>query len=203
MPQATLPVYWHSLSTRTTYSNFCFHNLVGSAAKVAEFFLNRTHNAMKRPEPPALMYGTPEMLFRRKKEAAQQTGRNIEVVAAVIRRGDTILATQRGYGPWEGWWEFPGGKIQPGESREEALLREIQEEMDTAITIDRFLTTVDYEYPDFHLTMHCFLCHLTDGSYTLKEHHAARWLDAGSLQSVQWLPADQDLVTRLVNLLQQ
>ena len=124
-------------------------------------------------------------------------------ICDVMFDGDTILATQRGYGPWEGWWEFPGGKIQPGESREEALLREIQEEMDTAIAIDRFLTTVDYDYPDFHLTMHCFLCHLTDGSYTLKEHHAARWLDAGSLQSVQWLPADQDLVTRLVNLLQQ
>lgn len=149
------------------------------------------------------MYGTPETLFRRKKETAQQTGHNIEVVAAVIRRGGTILATQRGYGPWEGWWEFPGGKIQSGESLEEALLREIQEEMDTAIAIDRFLTTVDYDYPDFHLTMHCFLCHLADGTYTLKEHHAARWLNADSLQTVQWLPADQDLVAGLANILLQ
>ena len=149
------------------------------------------------------MYGPPEMLFRRKKKTEQPTRRTVEVVAAVIRRGDTILATQRGYGPWEGWWEFPGGKIQPGESREDALLREIQEEMETSIAIDRFLTTVDYDYPNFHLTMHCFLCHLTDGCFTLKEHHAARWLDADSLQSIQWLPADQDLVTGLVNLLKQ
>lgn len=147
------------------------------------------------------MYGTPEMLFRRKNHPPQQANRQIEVVAAVILRDNEILATQRGYGEWEGWWEFPGGKMQPGESCEQALVRELREELDTLIAIDRFLTTVDYDYPDFHLTMHCFLCHLADGSFTLKEHHAARWLDATHLQTVQWLPADQDLIANLPGLI--
>lgn len=147
------------------------------------------------------MYGPPEMLFRRKKESGQPARRTVEVVAAVIRRGNTVLATQRGYGPWEGWWEFPGGKIQPGESPEEALVREIHEELNADIAIDKFLTTVDYDYPDFHLTMHCFLCRLHDGGFTLNEHHAARWLDAGTLHDVQWLPADQDLIGLLADIL--
>ncbi len=147
------------------------------------------------------MYGPPEMLFRRKKKADQPARRTIEVVAAVIRRDNTILATQRGYGPWEGWWEFPGGKIQPGESREQALVREIHEELDTDIAIDRFLTTIDYDYPDFHLTMHCFLCRLRESGFTLNEHHAARWLNAETLPTVQWLPADQDLIALLADLL--
>ena len=152
---------------------------------------------MKPLEPVALMYGTPEMLFRRKNRPPQQANRQIEVVAAVILRGNEILATQRGYGEWEGWWEFPGGKMQPGESREQALVRELREELDTLIAIDRFLTTVDYDYPDFHLTMHCYLCRIPNGHYTLKEHADACWLTADTINTVKWLPADEGLVADL------
>ena len=113
---------------------------------------------------PACLYGPPEMLFERKK-AAERALKRIEVVAAIIRDGDRILATQRGYGRWKGWWEFPGGKMQEGESREEALIREMKEEMDAGIVIDQYYTTVEYDYPDFHLTMHCYLCHLADGYF--------------------------------------
>ena len=145
---------------------------------------------------PSCIYGPPEMLFERKR-AAKRGRKPVEVVAAIIRDGAAILATQRGYGKWRGWWEFPGGKVQEGESREEALVREIKEELDAAIVIDRFHTTVDYDYPDFHLTMHCYLCHLADGHYQLKEHADARWLTADTINTVQWLPADQDLVAGL------
>ena len=127
--------------------------------------------------------------------------KQIEVVAAVIQHGQSILATQRGYGQWKGWWEFPGGKIQPGENHEQALVRELHEEMDTDIVIDRYLATVEYDYPDFHLTMHCYLCHLTDGHYTLKEHLSAQWLNAETLQNVQWLPADEGIINNLSSLL--
>ena len=123
--------------------------------------------------------------------------KQIEVVAAVLHRDDAVLATQRGYGPWKGWWEFPGGKVKPGETHQQALVRELKEELDTDIVTDRYLTTVDYDYPDFHLTMHCYLCHLLHDTFTLKEHLAARWLTAETLQSVQWLPADKDLVANL------
>ena len=140
------------------------------------------------------MYGPPERLFRRKKESEQPARRTVEVVAAVIRRGNTVLATQRGYGPWEGWWEFPGGKIQPGESPEEALVREIHEELNADIAIDKFLTTVDYDYPDFHLTLHCFWCSPASEELHLLEHEAARWLSAADLASVRWLPADEQLL---------
>ncbi len=149
---------------------------------------------------PACIYGPPEMLFKRRK-AAEKELKRIEVVAAIILDGSRVLATQRGYGKWRGWWEFPGGKVQPGETHEEALLREIKEELDAAIVVDRYHSTVDYDYPDFHLTMHCYCCHLSDGHYTLKEHIDARWLTADTITSVQWLPADEDLVTSLISLL--
>ena len=145
---------------------------------------------------PACIYGPPEMLFERKK-AAERSRKRIEVVAAIICEGDRILATQRGYGKWRGWWEFPGGKMQEGESREEALVRELNEEMDAAIVIDQYYTTVEYDYPDFHLTMHCYLCHLADGYFALKEHQDARWLTADTADGLQWLPADEGLVARL------
>ena len=145
---------------------------------------------------PSCIYGPPEMLFERKK-AAEQARKRIEVVAAIIRDGDRILATQRGYGKWRGWWEFPGGKMQEGERRDEALLRELKEEMDATIVIDQYYTTVEYDYPDFHLTMHCYFCHLSDGRYTLKEHQDARWLTPDTADSLQWLPADEGLVARL------
>lgn len=120
--------------------------------------------------------------------------RKIEVVAAVIHKDGRILATQRGYGEFKDKWEFPGGKMEAGESREEALRREIREELDAEIHIDNFLCTVEYDYPSFHLTMHCYLCTVASGELTLKEHESAGWLSAGALESVDWLPADLQIL---------
>lgn len=126
--------------------------------------------------------------------------KHIEVVAAIIHDGaGHIFATRRGYGEWRGWWEFPGGKMEPGETPEEALKREIWEELETCIAVERLADTVEWDYPAFHLTMHCYWCRVESGSLTLKEHEDARWLDRGSLESVDWLPADRDLVRRLKN----
>ena len=123
--------------------------------------------------------------------------KQIEVVAAIIRKDDKIFATQRGYGEWKDWWEFPGGKMEAGETPEEALKREIREELSTEISVDEFLCTVEYDYPAFHLTMHCFWCHIESGSLTLKEHEAAKWLSKDDLDSVEWLPADLEVVKRI------
>ena len=112
------------------------------------------------------------------------------MVAAVIHDGGRILATQRGYGEFKDKWEFPGGKMEAGESREEALRREIREELDTEINIGKLLCMVEYDYPAFHLTMHCYLCSVVSGTLVLKEHESARWLPAEALESVDWLPAD-------------
>ena len=116
--------------------------------------------------------------------------KHIRVVAAVIRNCGRVFATQRGYGPYKDWWEFPGGKIEPGETPEMALVREIKEELNTEIAADRFLTTVEYDYPEFHLSMDCFWCHIREGDLTLLEHEAARWLPVDDLRQVNWLPAD-------------
>ena len=120
--------------------------------------------------------------------------RDIEVVAAIIIRDGKVFATQRGYGEFKDKWEFPGGKVEPGESREEALRREIREELDTEINIVRLLCTVEYNYPAFHLTMHCYLCSVVSGTLVLKEHESARWLPAEALESVDWLPADLQIL---------
>ena len=124
--------------------------------------------------------------------------KQIEVVAAIIRKGDKIFATQRGYGEWKDWWEFPGGKIEQGETPEEALKREIREELSTEISVDEFLCTVEYDYPQFHLTMHCYICSLLTESLHLNEHEAARWLKNNELDSVKWLPADKIIVEQLI-----
>ena len=116
--------------------------------------------------------------------------KQIEVVAAIIRKGDIIFATQRGYGEWKDWWEFPGGKMEAGETPEEALKREIREELSTEISVDEFLCTVEYDYPAFHLTMHCYLCSLLTEALHLNEHEAAKWLSKDNLESGKWLPAD-------------
>ncbi len=116
--------------------------------------------------------------------------KRIEVVAAIIRKGDAVFATQRGYGEWKDWWEWPGGKIEAGETPEQALVREIREELDTAISVDKFLYTVEWDYPAFHLTMHCFMCSLVTDALHLNEHEAARWLTREQLSEVNWLPAD-------------
>lgn len=125
--------------------------------------------------------------------------KQIVVVAAIIRKEGCIFATQRGYGEWKDWWEFPGGKIEPGETSEEALRREIREELSTEISVDEFFCTVEYNYPKFHLTMHCYLCSLLTDALHLNEHEAARWLTKAELNSVQWLPADLQIIEKLKN----
>lgn len=123
--------------------------------------------------------------------------KKIEVVAAIIIRDGEVFATQRGYGQWQGWWEFPGGKMEAGESPQEALKREIREELDAEILVGNLLETVEWDYPDFHLTMHCFFCTLMSESIHLNEHEAAAWLTKDTLHSVKWLPADEGLINRL------
>ena len=150
--------------------------------------------------------------------------KQIEVVAAIIRKAvieqgqsdasinsaereqarseikeDKIFATQRGYGEWKDWWEFPGGKIEVGETPEEALKREIHEELSTEISVDEFLCTVEYDYPAFHLKMHCYLCSLVTEALHLNEHEAAKWLTKDELDSVRWLPADVKVVEAFMN----
>ncbi len=120
--------------------------------------------------------------------------KKIEVVAAVIRHGNQVFATQRGYGEFEGGWEFPGGKMEPGETPQEALIREIKEELDTEIEVGELIETVEYDYPKFHLTMHCFMCTVKSGHLVLKEHEAAKWLTKNTLDSVDWLPADEGII---------
>ena len=119
--------------------------------------------------------------------------KTIEVVAAIIRKGDRVFATQRGYGEWKDWWEFPGGKMEAGETPKEALVREIKEELDADISIGRLLDTIEWDYPTFHLTMHCYMCSLRNDALHLNEHEAARWLGADDLSSGNWLPADNQL----------
>ena len=124
--------------------------------------------------------------------------KTIEVSAAIIHdKTGRIFATQRGYGEWKDWWEFPGGKIEPGETPEEALTREIREELNAEISINKFVTTVEYDYPKFHLTMHCDLCFLATDSLHLNEHEAAKWLTKEELDSVKWLPADLIVIEKL------
>lgn len=121
----------------------------------------------------------------------------IEVVAAIIEREGRIFATQRGYGEWKDWWEFPGGKINEGESPKEALRREIREELATDIEVGELFTTVEYDYPKFHLTMHCYMCRVVSGKLELLEHVAAKWLNREELNTVKWLPADLNLIEML------
>ena len=124
--------------------------------------------------------------------------KRIEVVAAIIHDSEgRIFATQRGYGEWKDWWEFPGGKMEVGETPKEALKREIWEELETRIVVERLAETVEWDYPQFHLTMHCYLCHVESGHLELKEHEAAKWLAADELESVNWLPADWEVLRKL------
>lgn len=123
--------------------------------------------------------------------------KTVHVVAAVIRDGNRVFATQRGYGEYKDGWEFPGGKIEAGETPQEALRREIREELDTEITVGERLAAVEYAYPQFHLSMQCFWCEILEGRPVLKEHEAARWLDVESLDSVAWLPADRTVIERI------
>lgn len=127
--------------------------------------------------------------------------KQVQVVAAVIVRDHQVFATQRGYGEFRGGWEFPGGKIEPGETAEQALAREIREELDAEIAVREPIGSVEYDYPSFHLSMQCFLCEPVSRQAVLKEHEAARWLSAEELMSVDWLPADRTLIGKVREIL--
>lgn len=125
--------------------------------------------------------------------------KTVKVVAAIIINNNRVFATQRGYGEFKDGWEFPGGKIEPGEMPQEALVREIKEELDTEIEVKDYLETVEYDYPEFHLSMDCFFCEIKSGDLVLKEHEAAKWLTAETLDSVDWLPADKEVIEEIRN----
>ena len=125
--------------------------------------------------------------------------KTIRVVAALIVQGSRIFATQRGYGSMKDGWEFPGGKIEPGETPQEALAREIREELDAQVAVGNLFETVEYDYPQFHLSMACYFCTIESGKLVLKEHEAAKWLSPEELESVDWLPADRELVRHLLH----
>ena len=125
--------------------------------------------------------------------------KTVKVVAAIIINNNKVFATQRGYGEFKDGWEFPGGKIELGETPQEALVREIKEELDTEIEVKDYLETVEYDYPEFHLSMDCFFCEIKSGELVLKEHEAAKWLTAETLDSVDWLPADKGLIEEIRN----
>ena len=127
--------------------------------------------------------------------------KTIYVVAAIIRDGDRVFATQRGYGAYKDYWEFPGGKIEADESPEDALRREIREELDTDIRVGEYLTTIEYDYPEFHLSMKCYWAEVLEGDLILKEHEAAKWLSKNELEDVAWLPADETLIDLLKEIM--
>ena len=127
--------------------------------------------------------------------------KTVKVVAAIIKDGDKIYATQRGYGEFKDGWEFPGGKIEEGETNKEALIREIKEELGIDIVVDEFIMTIEYDYPTFHLSMDCFFSHIQNGSPILFEHEAGRWLSKDQLDQVDWLPADLFVVNELKTII--
>ena len=129
--------------------------------------------------------------------------KTVRVVAAIIIDDGKVFATQRGYGEFKDGWEFPGGKIDAGETPEEALVREIKEELDTEVEVKELLDTVEYDYPKFHLSMDCFICKIKAGELVLKEHEASKWLTKETLDSVEWLPADQGLIEKIENYLRE
>lgn len=123
--------------------------------------------------------------------------KSIEVVAAIIKKDNLIFATKRGYGEFKGGWEFPGGKIEESESKEQALIREIKEELDADISVEELFDIVNYDYPTFHLTMYCYICKPLSKNFVLKEHDDAKWLSKDTLDTVSWLPADISLIDKL------
>ena len=129
--------------------------------------------------------------------------RTIKVAAAIIIKEGRFFATQRGYGAWKDWWEFPGGKVEAGETSEEALVREIKEELDTLVSVDEFVTTVEYDYPEFHISMDCFICSVISGELKLLEHESAKWLPLSDPWQVKWLPSDIEVIKKLTERSEQ
>ncbi|MCQ2146990.1 MAG: (deoxy)nucleoside triphosphate pyrophosphohydrolase [Bacteroidales bacterium] len=127
--------------------------------------------------------------------------KTVNVVAAIIVKDSKVFATQRGYGDWRGWWEFPGGKLEAGETPQSALIREIHEELSTEVSVGDLLHTIEYDYPTFHLSMQCFLCEVISGKLSLNEHEDAKWLTKEDLYSVKWLPADMDILPKIEAIL--
>lgn len=127
--------------------------------------------------------------------------KTIKVVAAVIKRNNKIFVTQRGYGEFKDGWEFPGGKVEKGETKEEALIREIKEELDTVIKVDSYLDTIEYDYPDFHLSMDCFICSIVEGNLVLKEHEDSKWIKKEEIDILNWLPADLVILDKVKEMM--
>lgn len=127
--------------------------------------------------------------------------KTIKVVAAVIKRNNKIFVTQRGYGEFKDGWEFPGGKVEKGETKEEALIREIKEELDTVIKVDSYLDTIEYDYPDFHLSMDCFICSVVEGNLVLKEHEDSKWIKKEEIDTLNWLPADLVIIDKVKEMM--
>ena len=127
--------------------------------------------------------------------------KTIKVVAAVIKRNNKIFVTQRGYGEFKDGWEFPGGKVEKGETKEEALIREIKEELDTVIKVDSYLDTIEYDYPDFHLSMDCFVCSIVEGNLVLKEHEDSNWIKKEEIDTLNWLPADLVIIDKVKEMM--
>lgn len=127
--------------------------------------------------------------------------KTIKVVAAVIKSNDEIFVTQRGYGEFKDGWEFPGGKVEKGETKEEALIREIKEELDTVIKVDSYLDTIEYDYPDFHLSMDCFVCSIVEGHLVLKEHEDSKWIKKEEIDTLNWLPADLVIIDKVKEMM--
>ena len=125
--------------------------------------------------------------------------KEVKVVAAIIKNENRIFATQRGYGDFKDGWEFPGGKVEEGETNEQALIREIQEELATKICVDKYIDTIEYDYPSFLLSMACYMCSIESGDLVLKEHEAAKWLTKVELDTVDWLPADKVIIDKVAN----
>lgn len=204
---------------RTFTQNHVVHLNAYLAEQKLPFYIQwkKENNALVEPLSDSISNGKEELLQETVAEYLKQEGfvtafsedgvffsvveKQIEVVAAIIREGDRIFATQRGYGEFKDGWEFPGGKVEPGETPQEALVREIQEELDTEIEVGKLVDTVEYDYPNFHLTMHCYFCTIKSGELVLKEHEAARWLTKETLDSVDWLPADEGLIGKLKMIL--
>ena len=127
--------------------------------------------------------------------------KTIKVVAAIIKKDNKIFVTQRGYGEFKDGWEFPGGKVEKGETKQQALIREIKEELDTVIQVDFYLDTIEYDYPSFHLSMDCFVCSIVEGNLILKEHEDSKWITKEEIENLNWLPADLTIINKVKELL--